>query len=65
MAVRHVARRFDFVPVGSLGIVVLAFKRKQITLQEAVRCIEDLHDVSSLFVTRAIAELAIEQLKSR
>lgn len=64
MAVRHAARRLHFVPVGSLGIVVLAFKRRQITLQEAERCIGDLHDVSSLFVTRAIAELAIEQIRS-
>ena len=37
MAVRHAVRRLHFVPVGSLGIVVLAFKRKEIALQEAER----------------------------
>jgi predicted nucleic acid-binding protein len=64
MAVRDAARRLHIVPVGSLGIVVSAFKRKEITLQEAERYIGDLYDVSSLFVTRVIAELAIEQLRS-
>lgn len=64
MAVRDAARRLHIVPVGSLGIVVSAFKRKEITLQEAESYIGDLYDVSSLFVTRAIAELAIEQLRS-
>lgn len=64
MAVRDAARRLHIVPVGSLGIVVSAYKRREITLQEAERCIGDLYDVSSLFVTRAIAELAIEQLRT-
>jgi len=64
MAVRDAARRLHIVPVSSLGIVVSAFKREEITLREAERHIADLHDVSSLFVTRAIAELAIEQLQS-
>jgi len=44
--------------------VVSAFKREEITLQEAESYIGDLYGVSSLFVTRAIAELAIEQLRS-
>jgi len=34
MAVRDAARRLHIVPVGSLGIVVSAFKREEITLQE-------------------------------
>ena len=64
MAVRDAAKRFHIVPVGSLGIVVSAFKREEITLEEAERYIAELHDISSLFVTRAIAELAIEHLRS-
>lgn len=62
LAVRDAARRLKIVPVGSLGIVVAAYKRKQISLSEAEHSIADLYDASSLFVTRAIAELAIEQL---
>ena len=64
MAVRDAAKRLYIVPVGSLGIVVSAYKRGEITLEEAERYIGNLYDVSSLFVTRAIAELAIEQLRS-
>ncbi len=64
MALRTAARRFNVVPVGSLGIVVAAFKRGEASLKEAERYIADLYDVSSLFVTRAIVELAIEQLRA-
>jgi len=64
MAVRDAARHLHIVPVGSSGIVVSAFKQGEITLQEAEGYITDLYDISSLFVTRAIAELAIEQLRS-
>jgi predicted nucleic acid-binding protein len=63
LAVRDVARRLKLIPVGSLGIVVMAHKRKEISLLDAERYIADLYDVSSLFVTRDIADLAIEQLR--
>ena len=64
MALRTAARRFNVIPVGSLGVVVAAFKGGEISLEQAEGYIADLYDVSSLFVTRAIAELAIEQLRS-
>ena len=49
MAVRDAAKRLHLVPVGSLGIVILAFRREEITLQEAELYIGELYDVSSLF----------------
>lgn len=55
--------KLKLIPVGSLGIVVMAHKRKEISLLDAERYIADLYDVSSLFVTRDIADLAIEQLR--
>jgi predicted nucleic acid-binding protein len=64
MVVRDAAKQLNVLPIGSLGIAVSAFKRGELTLQEAERCIADLYDTSSLFVTRAIAELAIEQLRA-
>jgi predicted nucleic acid-binding protein len=63
MAVRKATKRLNVVPLGSLGVVVAAFKAKEISLEEAEGYIADLYDVSSLFVTRTIAELAIEQLR--
>ena len=63
MAVRDAARRLNLVPVGSLGIIVTAYKREDISLNDAERYIANLYDVSSLFVTREIVDLAIEQLR--
>ena len=63
MAVRDAAKRLDFTPIGSLGIVVRAYREKYISLKDAELTILDLYEVSSLFVTRDIAELAIAQLR--
>jgi predicted nucleic acid-binding protein len=52
----------DLTPVGSLGIIVRAYRKALISFEDAHRHLEDLYDVSSLFVTRAIVELAIDQL---
>jgi len=62
LAVREAAKRLNLTPVGSLGIAARAYRRGHISLTDAKRHLTDLYDVSSLFLTRAIAELAIEQL---
>jgi predicted nucleic acid-binding protein len=62
LAVREAAKRLKLTPVGSLGIVVRAYQAGRISLTDAEHYIADLYDVSSLFVTRTIVELAIEQL---
>jgi predicted nucleic acid-binding protein len=62
LTVREVAKTLNLTPVGSLGIVVRAYRRGCITLADAEHYIAALYDVSSLFVTRAIVDLAIEQL---
>ena len=65
LAVREAAKRLGLTPVGSLGVVVKAYRLGRIPLDEAERLIADLYDVSILFVTRAIVELAIDQLHER
>lgn len=62
LAVRESARRLHLTPVGSLGIVVRAYRTGHIALSEAEQHLLDLYNVSSLFVTKTIVELAIEQL---
>jgi len=62
LAVREAAKGLNLVPIGSLGIVVRAYRLGHVSLAEAEHRITELHDVSSLFVTRAIVELAIERL---
>ena len=65
LAVREEAKRLSLTPVGSLGIVVRAYCLGHISQAEAERHITDLYDVSSLFVTRAVVELAVEQLRKQ
>lgn len=62
LAVREAAKRLKLIPVGSLGIVAKAYHLGRIPQVEAERYIINLYDVSSLFVTRSIVEMAIEQI---
>ena len=62
LAVREAAKRLKLIPVGSLGIVAKAYHLGRISQVEAERHIINLYDVSSLFVTRSIVEMAIEQI---
>ena len=64
LAVREATERQGVRPVGSLGIIVRAYRIGQISLDEAERFLNELHDTSSLFVTRAIVELALKQLRA-
>lgn len=63
LAVRETAKRLNLVPVGSLGIVAKAYRLGEISKADAQHHIINLYEVSSLFVTRTIVELAIEQLQ--
>lgn len=62
MAVREKANSLSLTPVGSLGVVVRAYRAGLVSLDNAERHITDLYSVSSLFITYTIVELAIEQL---
>jgi predicted nucleic acid-binding protein len=57
--------RLNLTPIGSLGIVVKAYRLGHIPLSKAKQHIASLYDISSLFVTRAIVEIAIEQLNRK
>lgn len=63
LAVRKAAKRLGITPVGSLGVVVRAHKRGAISVKEAENAIVQLYDLSSLFVTRAIVDLVIDELR--
>jgi predicted nucleic acid-binding protein len=65
LAVRDVAKQLNLTPVGSLGVVAKAYRLGYVSLVDAERHIADLYDVSSLFVTRAIVDLAVGQLRER
>jgi len=63
LSVRETAKGLGMKPVGSLGVIVRAYKKGFISLQDAERHLTALHETSSLFVTKAIVEIAIERLK--
>lgn len=63
LAVRQAAKALGLIPIGSLGVIVKAHRLGRITREEAVIHLRRLATVSSLFVTPAIVELAIELLE--
>lgn len=65
LAVRDAAKRLNVTPVGSLGIIVKAYQLGRIAIEDAELHLGALYDISSLFVTREIVDLAIEQLRRR
>ncbi len=65
MAAREAAKRLGIRPVGSLGIVIRAYRQGIITLTEAESALADLFEISSLFVTRTVVEMALEQLHDK
>ncbi|MEK8015306.1 MAG: hypothetical protein VSS75_000455 [Candidatus Parabeggiatoa sp.] len=62
LAARNAAKALNFRPLGTLGIVAKAYQMGPISLAEAEHHMLNLYEMSSLFVTKAIVELAIEQL---
>jgi predicted nucleic acid-binding protein len=63
LAVRQAAKALGLTPIGSLGVIVKAHHMGRITREEAEIHLRRLAAVSSLFVTPAIVELAIERLQ--
>lgn len=47
---------------GSMGIISLAYKKGIINLNSAKKAINNLYEKSSLFVTKAIIDFAIDEL---
>jgi predicted nucleic acid-binding protein len=64
LVVRRAAKDLGLIPVGSLGIIARAYWMGQIGLETAERRLKELQTVSSLFVTPAIVDLAIERLRA-
>jgi predicted nucleic acid-binding protein len=65
LAVRKVASTRGIVPVGSLGVIIRAYREGMIGRLEAEAHLEALYSQSSLFVTRTIVDLAIRRLRER
>jgi len=57
------AKRLGVRPVGSLGVIVRGWREGRLTRTEAEDLLVVLDESSTLFATRAIIELAREQLR--
>lgn len=64
LAVRERAQQIGITPVGSLGVVIRAARLGAISVNEAEECLYALYDVSSLFVSKAIVDMAVHELRS-
>lgn len=64
LAVRDVAKQREITPVGSLGVLIRAYRNGVLTLSQTEHELLALQKTSSLFVTNAVVELAIEQLRT-
>jgi hypothetical protein len=51
-------------PVGSLGIVARLFKEQFIPLDQAEKFLLNLYQISSLYVTKTLVDLVIEELRT-
>ena len=63
LAARDAAQRVGVTPVGSLGVVARAYRVGHLTLPDAERHILALQHVSSLFVSEALIELVLDELR--
>lgn len=65
LAVRRAAREVGLTPLGSLGVIAKASRAGLISIDDAEERLGRLHATSSLYVTKAIIELAIERLRDQ
>lgn len=65
LAVRETVKESGRTPVGSLGIIVRAYREEWIALHEAEQLLRELHEKSTLFVTAALIEKAIDTIRER
>jgi predicted nucleic acid-binding protein len=63
LAARKAAKSLGLQPVGSVGIILRAWKSDKLSLQEAEQSLKALQQASTLFVTPEIIEIAIRQLQ--
>ena len=62
LAAREAAKKLEIDVHGSIGIIVLFYKRGIISINEAKIFINDLYEKSSLFVSRAIVDIAMKEI---
>lgn len=63
MEARYAAEKLNIEVHGSIGIIVRAYRENLIDIEQAEKALNDLYDISNLFVTRAIVDIAISEIR--
>jgi len=61
LGARIVSKKFGRTPVGSIGILLRAFREKILSQSQAIKFLEELEYKSSLFITPDLIKEAIQQ----
>lgn len=62
LAARDAAKKLEIDVHGSIGVIALFYKRGIISTNEAKILINELYEKSSLFISKAIVDIAIKEL---
>ncbi|RJP20348.1 MAG: hypothetical protein C4527_25325 [Candidatus Omnitrophota bacterium] len=62
LSVRKIAKQMAVKPIGSLGIVIAAYRKGLLSLPQTRHYIYELYTRSSLFITKTIVDLAFQEL---
>ncbi|OGB89377.1 hypothetical protein A2625_07800 [candidate division WOR-1 bacterium RIFCSPHIGHO2_01_FULL_53_15] len=60
---REAAAELGLDPHGSVGIIVLAYRKKHINYEDAEKAMHALYEISNLFITKSIINIGIAELK--
>lgn len=60
---REASEELGLEPHGSVGIIVFAHRKKYIDSESAEKAINDLYEISNLFITKSVVDIGIAELK--
>lgn len=60
---REAALEIGMEPHGSVGVIVLAYKKGYIDLKNAEKAMHDLYEISNLFITESVIDFGIAELR--
>lgn len=60
---RTIAKNLNLEVHGTVGVIVRAYREKIISKETAINKIKELHENSSLFITKDLVEWAVNQIK--
>ena len=63
LKVKKVFYQMSYIGVGSLGVIIKSYNENIISFSQAENYIMNLYEISSIFVTKTIVELVIEELR--